>query len=73
MTVLWGKRREDVQYGSRAYWRTRIPIDPGVSKVTVNRSTFDVGDLICIAPGTDREWVCNVRGMEGNVLGVAER
>lgn len=44
-TVLWGARRRDVVYGSRAWRRRNIPIGAHVIAVT-STSPFDVGNLI---------------------------
>lgn len=63
-TVLWGARRGDVQYNSRAYWRRNIPI--GAAHMAVASAVyFDVGDSI--AMGDDK---MRVVGLERDVLGV---
>jgi hypothetical protein len=63
--VLWGKRRGDVQYGSRDFWRRNLPV--GDLVLTVDRAVFDVGDLFLI----DRtaETFC-VTGIEGERIAV---
>jgi hypothetical protein len=66
-TVLWGKRKGDVQYNSRDYWRRNIPI--GAATVTVaDRGLFDVGDIVgLLSTGYA------VVGIEGYVLGLQAR
>lgn len=48
-TVLWGRRRGDVQYNSRAYWRRNIPI--GAMTVTCDVRYFDPWDIIELVGG----------------------
>ena len=70
-TVLWGRRRGDVQYGSRAYWRRNIPIRPGVQRLAVSSTAyFDVGDALMVygpLGNPDYAWI---EGIEGGSLGV---
>jgi hypothetical protein len=74
-TVLWGKRRGDVQYGSRDYWRRRIPIRPDVLRVAVNSTAyFDVGDPVVFTNSAGSgELVADVLGLEGAEVGVRYR
>lgn len=43
MIVLWGARRGDVHYASRAYWRNHLQI--GAMQMLVDGLYFDVGDV----------------------------
>ena len=73
-TVLWGRRRGDVQYGSRDYWRRNIPIRPDVQRVAVASSAyFDVGDPVVFVGGSGFELVADVVGLEGGEMGVRRR
>jgi hypothetical protein len=65
-TVLWGKRRGDVQYGSRAYWMRRIPIGARTMQVW-GSAYFAPGDLIQTTSG-----ILRVVGCEPDRLGVAD-
>lgn len=63
-TVLWGGRRGDVQYGSRDYWMTRIPI--GAASISVaHPALFCPGDVISVGGESVR-----VVGREDRTLGV---
>ena len=54
-TVLWGRRRGDVQYGSRAYWRTRIPI--GAQTIATDVSYWEPYDVVeLVGPGDPDSW-----------------
>jgi hypothetical protein len=65
--VLWGKRRGDVQYNSREFWRRNIPI--GAERLPVARALhFDVGAIIAVGNESLR-----VVGIEDDVLGIARR
>lgn len=73
-TVIWGGRTGDVQYGSKQFWRTHIPVDPEVEMLTLASSAyFDVGDTVDLAPFGDDSMSFSVpiRGIEGAVVGVA--
>lgn len=62
-TVLWGRRRGDLQYNSRDYWRQTIPIDPAVVVLLLeSTSYFDVGTLLEYQP--DRDTISRVVGLE---------
>lgn len=66
--VLWGGRRGDVQFGSRAWRRSRIPI--GAETIDLASSAwFDVGTTM-MAPAVPGSPVFRVIGVEGNTVGV---
>lgn len=63
-TVLWGRRRGELQYNSRDYWRRNIPIGAVVMRVG-SVHYFDVGDMV--ACDGQLAWVV---GMAPRHLGV---
>lgn len=68
-TVLWGKRRGDVQYGSRDYWRRNIPT--GAQALEVSSTAFYApGDLVLVHADKSMGYL-RVVGIEpGRRLGV---
>lgn len=65
--VLWGRRKGDVQYASRDFWRRNIPI--GDDRLTVSAAQFfDVGDVVDIV-GAELGML-RITGIEGTALGV---
>lgn len=78
-TVLWGRRRGDVIYASRDFWRRNIPI--GDARLTVaSPAYFDVGETFEVvsgkrsgsffAVGGSASPIMVVTGKEGAELGV---
>lgn len=64
--VLWGARRGDVQYASRAFWRLNLRI--GLPTIDVGAPAyFDVGDAVTVS-GVER--VLRVDSMEGQRFAV---
>lgn len=72
-TVLWGARKGDIYYNSRAFWRRNIPIDPAVVHVVVGSTAFfepwACVEIIHSLERIDPPIVYRIAGIEANTLG----
>lgn len=67
MIVVWGKRRGDVTYNSRDYWRGHLPVKSLAEVVLLNTAYFDVGDIASLAGG-----LFKIVGIQGSVVALGQ-